>query len=417
MSSPHNIPAVIEYLRSYRVFRQSLTLFELVYYPSLFVWIALAVYGTSQVSPLIPNRGMRILLTLFVLLSYCVLAYKPTKEESILSGLVVLLSCCAMMNGLDMVGTSVVMAWCGNAVDFRKAMKIELVALLCCTSIITLLSVMGIIPDIVYGRWVATGEGGYLVERHCLGFGYPTFLSHYWLAVTLLALYLSHWRPTFIRYACVFGINFAIYYFTDARNSFLLVLVVLLGSGVARWARPRFPQSLKPIANQILSHITICTVIISTVLLVMIPAESEIGSKIDSLMSGRVSLTQEAFDQYDVKLFGQRITWSYMYVEGEALKTGYMVNGEFVEAPYLYVDNSYFNRLLTWGLVPIALAIIALELTTCRLVHMRQYGLCIALAIFAVHAILDPQLFDLAYSPFLPLVGKCLLTKKGKLVG
>lgn len=387
--------------------KQTLSLFELIYYPLLFIWLVLAVFGTSRVSGLIPNRGMRILLTLFVCVCYAVLVFKPTKREVLLNCFVIFMAGCAFANDLEMVGTSVLMAWCGGRVDLKTAMKVSLAALLSTVSIIVLLASAGVIEDVVYGRWVTTDEGCYLLDRHCLGFGFVSFLGHYWFAIVLLVLYVCHWRPNLPIVGCMFVFNGAIYYYTRTRNPFLLTCVVLLVWLFAQFVGSRMPAGVKTSAKFVLSHAFPFAFVVAIIVLLALPMDSEAGMKLNVLLSNRPALTQEAINTYGVRLLGQRISWSTTaFVEGTGFVTGYTIDGVFTKAPYMYVDSSYFNLMLTWGFLPFLLMMTGLEAATRRLVSKSKYGLATVLLAFAVHSILDPQLLFLAYTPFLLVVAR-----------
>lgn len=59
----------------------TLSVFELIYYVSLPIWISLAVFGESRLNELVPHHGARMLLTLIVAVSYVVLEWKPRKNR------------------------------------------------------------------------------------------------------------------------------------------------------------------------------------------------------------------------------------------------------------------------------------------------------------------------------------------------
>lgn len=392
--------------------RHRLSLYELIYYPSLFVWLVLAVFGDSAISGTVPNRGMRIILTLAVVACYALLVFKPTRNEVLLDVCVAFLAAIAMKNGLDNVATSVLMAWCANRVDLRVAAKVSLVALLFITLTLVTLSQVGVIPDLVYGRV------GSDVVRHCLGFGYTTYLSHYWLAITMLAIYLKDWRPDVKTILFVVAGNVAIYMATDSRNSFLLVFIALLVCCLAKAVAPsrdRLPGWAKVPVRFVLAHsITLCA-LLSVALFMGLRTGTTAGDKVNSLTTNRVHYTQLALDTYGVKPLGQDVNWStYHYVEGRGYVAGYHVDGVLVESPYCYVDNSVVNLLITWGVLPTVLMLVGFEVTTSRLVRTAQYGLAATFLLFGVHSILDPQLVILAYTPFLPFVGTTLLGNESR---
>ncbi len=77
-------------------------------------------------------------------------------------------------------------------------------------------------------------------------------------------------------------------------------------------------------------------------------------------------------------------------------------------AGYNYVDSSYIQYTLLYGIFFMLLIIVALSLVTRNVVSENNELLAVVLAILAIHAMFDPQLLWLWYSPFAMLIGiKC----------
>lgn len=383
---------------------RGLSLYELLYYPLVFVWIFFSVVNESRLSDSVPCYRVRVLATAFIALGYALLVWKPSIKSLLAEACIALVALCAYRSGLSVIAMSVVIAWCGRAVDLRKALRTSFFALVISIAVVVGLAALGLIADISIYRY---GSGvGEVDLRHCLGFGYTTFLSHYWLTLVLLIIYLQEWKPSIPSVVALLLGNVAIYLLTDSRSSFLLVFVVLAGFLAYPTAKTVAPHWLKVVVRYFLKNSYIIFAVLSLVLLFAFPWEGRIGSLINTLLTKRVMYTQQARASYGFSLFGQNISWSTTgYVAGKGVVTGYMANGAFVEAPYCYVDNSFVNLAMTMGIIPTLLVLVGMELMSRKLVNDRKYRLALVMTVYGVHSVLDPQMLYLHYCPFLVLAG------------
>ncbi len=378
------------------------SLYELAYLPLLAVWLMFAVLGDSRLEDVVPNHGGRMLATLLVAISYVVLCWKPTRRSIAIEVVVVLVAVNALRLGYTVVGMAVTMAWCGRGVVFGRAMRTSGIALAATCAVVMLLAVVGIIPDVMYTR-VA---GDVTLLRHCLGFGYTTFFSHYWLFLVLLAMFLSDWRPRVVLVVAIVLGTAAIYVLTDSRNSSFLALLAVAGCVAGHRLRASMPSWMLRALAFFARHAFVICFALSALLFLAVPVKSELGPVVHKLLSRRPGLTQGALSAFGVAPFGQKVQWATKFwVEGQGLVNGYWDGDTFVKAAYNYVDCSYFNVLITLGWVPTLAILAGLEALTCWLVRTRRMGLAAVMAIFALHSIFDPQLLFVRYCPFLLLVG------------
>jgi hypothetical protein len=126
---------------------------------------------------------------------------------------------------------------------------------------------------------------------------------------------------------------------------------------------------------------------------------------LNKLLNTRLSLGHLALERYGLTWFGSETAW----VTGR-----YGI--ERTEA-YFYVDSSYLNIALSFGMVTLVLVVTGFFILNRKALAEHQYVLCVVLIMLAIHSFSDPQLFDLKYNPFIILAGSAFLRKEALPIG
>ena len=143
---------------------------------------------------------------------------------------------------------------------------------------------------------------------------------------------------------------------------------------------------------------TLCALLAFGVLL-WIPVDTTIGARLNNMLSSRLELSQEAFETYPITTFGNDVRFSGWSDQGD----GYMVSGHtdedgnFVRTKYNYVDSSYLQTLIVHGWFAFAVLMTILTAATVWIIQQEEYMAAVFMCIFALHAIIDPQLARLNY--------------------
>lgn len=293
------------------------------------------------------------------------------------------------VDGNDIISLLII-AFSSRRYQFRDILKIAMM--------VTLVSVL-----VVVGSFTVGVIGQALNDRRMigsLGFGWTTFLSHYYLALVTGYSVLRGNRIKIFEIIIMILLDLSIWRFTGARNSAVLVLVFVAGvlAVKAGWIRK------KGKSQAVLAAISfpICA-LLAGFLFIVIDPYTNFGVALDTLFTGRLALTHRAVDLYGIAPFGNVVTW---------VTNSSIVSGAYESSQYLYVDSSYINILINYGwvfslAVLASLSVVAYKATT--------YGgnlVGIALIIFAIHGIVDPQLLDLHYCVFLLLLGNLFDSSK-----
>lgn len=278
-------------------------------------------------------------------------------------------------------------------VDFRKIL-VAYISLLTVYSVITILaSVLGFFS--VDTISVVSSFGAGERQRNNLGFYWVTYGPNIFMTIVLAWVYLKkRIHKHIITVIVLLVINVLYYISTDTRAVFaeiilLLVLAILANYKKYHVARSKFVQTIITLSFAFMAIISI--------LLTLGYYRFTWIQSLNNILSNRLFYSAQAFIKYPISLFGNIIKWNMV---GSA------------ELGYFYVDSSYIQILLQYGIVVFVVILVLFS----ALMHSYQKSNdivgVICLFVIAIHSITDPQLFLIMYNPFVLEIGKILLENK-----
>lgn len=262
-------------------------------------------------------------------------------------------------------------------------------------SIIILLYFIGFFNSVDYKVLLTGLRIGTKKIRHSLGFGWVTYAPNFFMTVAICCIYLTRsQRKVAKTYIILTIVNILLYYFTDTNVVFFELLLLLVLAVVARSLR--IDLTKKTMIKVILSLTFIICAAFSLWISFNYSSSNPWMRKIDVATNYRLTLTKRALDLYSIKLFGNPIKWITVSTTDKQIN---------------YVDSSYVQLLVQYGVFVFGIVLI---LSTTDMIYTIKKGdtvgiLC--LIIIAIHSITDPQLFNLAYNPFLLEIGYILLSE------
>lgn len=237
-------------------------------------------------------------------------------------------------------------------------------------------------------------RAGHGAIRYSLGFNWvtnPAQLAFFFVAAYVV---LHNQKTTYWEMLLLELVSGYIYFYTDTINPFLLTTVLL-----AYMAFERF-RAFKPLflRVQFFKSVLSYPFALAAALMfmgAMLP-QGRVFQLLNRVFNRRFWLSYNGLVEYGIHPFGQRIVFRNQSEQGGFL------------AGYNYVDSSYIQYTLLYGIFFMLLIIVALSLVTRNVVSENNELLAVVLAILAIHAMFDPQLLWLWYSPFAMLIGiKC----------
>ena len=243
-----------------------------------------------------------------------------------------------------------------------------------------LLSLVGIVPNLQYNR------AG--VIRNSFGFIYPTDFASHCFYLFIAISYLLKDKLIWSRTLFGFLLSAFIIKYCDAR---LNALSILLATVIFTYFYYSKEKKLKIFALLPYSVVVFASVV--TYLSYKFSWSDPFLVSINKLITGRLALGRNAFDTFEVHLFGTR---NVQFI-GSGGKTESVIG-------YNYVDSSYVQMLFTYGIVPVVLLIIIYVVASRKQYKDGQYLLVAILSLIALNCMIEAFWFVPTYNIFMFLL-------------
>lgn len=234
------------------------------------------------------------------------------------------------------------------------------------------------------------------IVRLYLGFNYTTYTANYLFHIVIAYFFIKKKQINLLETVIIMSLNIIVFVLTDTQAVFfeLMAIVAVL------WILRIFPYFFK---YRIFKVITTWTMPLLAVIIFILSfgysSDNALLGKIDILLSGRLSLANKAIARYGLKPFGNKVEW----------QTGILGEDRFDE--YFYVDSSYLNIALTFGVIILLFVVIGFMILGRSKHKEKKYIACIALIFLAIHSFTDPQLFEPRYNPMILYLGAVYIYK------
>ena len=271
----------------------------------------------------------------------------------------------------------------GKHVSFRKIIWASLYAHIFAVSAVIAGSVAGIIENKLFVQ----GER----NRYSLGFIYATYSSNYYYYMILMYVYCRQKKMSWLEAVILLVLDMILFRITDTKSATALgAAAIVCGMGLKYVDAEKIPQRLyKTVALACVPAFAA----ISIGLTITFDEENALFSKINSFLTGRLRLGNMAYEEQGITLLGQNIRWNTFELEGTVREAAVQSS--------VYVDSSYMQYLLNYGVIMLFLICALFVILSYRSWRNRDIYLSIIIVFFTAHAMFDPQLIWIAYNPFL----------------
>jgi hypothetical protein len=287
-------------------------------------------------------------------------------------------------------------------IDFREIAKFTLIVEGCGCAVIVISSLIGLIPNYHNSRSDGT-------VRYYLGFTYSTLLSHLFLNIVLLVLYLRRENIRYYEIAVLALIDVCIFVFTDSRNSFILGLAALLAAIVLK----RSVAGQFRCFGRLLQYTTRIAVVLFPVMSLLAALlynpQNAVWLSANKVLSNRLAQTSASVDRYGWTLLGQDI---------EFIGNGLVPGGDGLtdaaahpDGDANFIDNSYVHMLVINGALVAIACWMALIFTAQRCFRNNDSWMAVVLLAIALHSLFDPQLLQIVYNTFLFVIWRSLSSR------
>lgn len=260
-----------------------------------------------------------------------------------------------------------------------------------------------IIQTVIFSMTILCSQIGLAVDfdfssetriRHGLGFAWTTTGSILFFYMVLQYVYLRKRNASIMEYVILEAVNYLLYRFTDSRMAFLMTTLYLLFFCMERLFR--HPWKISEMVGNLFCLAPTVISIVSLLAFQFYQEGSSLWDKLNSVLSDRLALGSRAIHQYGYTLFGQKIKW-----------VGYSIQNPQMTVDYNYVDCSYLQLALQYGLIFLCIVIIFYTIILFKAVKSRDYYLVWTVLFVMGLSITEPRLMQFAFNPF-PILLLCL---------
>lgn len=233
----------------------------------------------------------------------------------------------------------------------------------------------GYLPDFVDGH------------RHNFGIVYSLDCAAHWLYLLIAAHMLwfkDHPISIFIGTSII---ALVVWFLIEAKTSMVLFLVFVLFDLYAIIFKERKLLQFKPVTWFLIGAFIIFCIIIIVMTLNYTPELKEIPFfKKWHTLTWRLQLGHKAFQEYDIRLFGQQVHENLNHSKHDE---------------YFLIDCSYIRCLLMYGLTHFVLLMTSLTLIQRTLIKRGFHIFAFMMMFVAIHSTMEVVLLDVAYNVFI----------------
>lgn len=235
--------------------------------------------------------------------------------------------------------------------------------------------------------------------RYSFGAVYPTDLASRFVSLMMAYAVLKRFKLSLAEYISYFALTAMVYIVTDARISFLIMLLltfsIMFYSKLAKLLAKTKVYVLNILAYGYIFLILIMGYFYSDNIWPL--------AKINGFLSGRLGLEKVAFKDYNVTLFGQLVPQNGS-------------GGGFKVIDYFYIDSSYVRVLLMHGLLAFCLLLLLIYLDFKCFKQNQAYYWIICLLFMVVMSGIEQHIYEISYNfIFLATFAKLGLNKENQI--
>lgn len=329
-----------------------------------------------------------ILLTLFALVVKELASLKTLMTYSLVRFLVM---CIFLLVSIKIMGHSYGLIFLSSMLFIVSARDIEFSKILS-TFILVVLTLFVLT---IGGNKVGLVKSLYSIQdgrfRDSLGFSYVSFPSQYTFFLTAAYIALRKKEISYLELILLTGLDLYIYQNAHTTSPFVLAMFLIIYVTITKVLKTDI--IVKFSLTRVLAMLTF--LIAPTILWwLCFKAPTALFVMADKFVNNRLRLSVSGLQTFGVTLFGQKVSFITLDSVGR------------FSSNYNYIDSSYFQNLVVNGLLFTMMILMLFTYVAYKSVHYRNDILSVVLIVLSLHAMFDPQMIVLWYSPFGMLLGK-----------
>lgn len=273
--------------------------------------------------------------------------------------------------------------------EFDKLIKIAFKIFMVSFLVIISLAMLGIIPNWQFSRG--------MTPRYSLGFIYATDAIGMYLVIILMFFYTKKSNSTKTELLILEVINVFMYSYTNGRVSFILISTILFLQFLSRFQfiKDIFYNNFVQKCLKIICHTLPVILFMGLHLIVVMYASNNlVANKVNKILSNRVKLTYQAYRNYDMKLFGEKINWNGWG------GYGYKEQNNDQDFTYNFLDSSYASIVFDYGLILSCMVILGYRKILITNYKDKNYWLVITIIFVLLWSFIEQHIINLGKNVF-----------------
>ncbi len=273
----------------------------------------------------------------------------------------------------------------GRNMDLDKILKVSYFVIMFFVAFTVVFFYLGVFNGIEHSFY----RQGSDIFRSSLGFSYTAYAPHYLLTLFMIYVYITrNKKHVLLQYCIFFLVGIWFYIETNTRTAFYVLILLfalalinrIFKIDVAKYKISRF---------MLKSTFFICS-IVTFIVVLNYPNNISWISDLNRLLNYRIAYAYDGIMRYGISVFGNPVE--------------FILSG----SQYFYIDSSYVQLFLLYGPIVFLIILILYTLLMCRNVDEHNTFGIIVVGIIAIRGITDPQIINLAYSPFILSLGSSM---------
>lgn len=319
---------------------------------------------------------------LFLLLKIILIDSFSFKELVIYSFLFLLMCLISLKTGDRQLITLIALILGAKNVNFKYVLTVFLITVIALLVLTYMSTLMDIIPNLQYTR-IRDGE---LKVRNSFGTIYPTVFAAYLQSIVIAFAYLMNvnkFRNHFLLLLLASLCSYLALDLADARMSgYSIFLFLFIYYFCICFLRNIYKHKLMILFITLSYFIGF---IIIFYLSYYYDPEKEIFAQINKALSGRLFLGYKAFQEYSIPLLGQQVEFIGL---GGAVQE--------MSEDYNYVDSSYLQFMMRYGIVFTVISIISFMRLTYKRLKLNDYRFIAVIFMLSFSSMIEDRLLDIS---------------------
>lgn len=271
-----------------------------------------------------------------------------------------------------------------KGISFQKIMRLYTGIIALFLSVTIIAALFGWIDNISFGE----------NEKLAFGIVYSTDFAAHVFFLVLCIWYLRGEKTTLWEAAIVAGLGVFTYVFSAARCSTLCLLfmsaIIFVHRGIMyRCQRKQIKYHMNVYLAALLSMSFVVAATFTVIFTILYSPKISWMNRIDALVSNRLILGKKAVEIGGFHLWGKYFRLRGHWAEG------------LITNKYFYLDSSYMQMTIMYGIVISLLVMIAFLLIGYHAYKRKQWTFLWILALLSIHGIMEQRIWNLAYCPFI----------------